>query len=709
MGKEEQLLLELNESKAMSEEQEPEEIPESPEEVDQLAGDDAGDDAGAGDGGGDGDDGDGVDAAASSEPSALRQMMSQYFMEYASYVIKDRAIPAINDGLKPVQRRILYSLREMDDGKYHKVANIVGNTMKYHPHGDMSIYNALVHVANKEYFIDRQGNFGNIYTGDVASAARYIECRLSLLAKEVLFNKEVTEFVDTYDGRNVEPVVLPAKIPLLLLQGAEGIAVGMSTRVLPHNFNEVLKAQISILRKRKFAIYPDFLHGGSMDVSEYEDGFGKIRLRATIEIASEKKLIIREIPATTTTEGLIATIEDAVNKGKLKISSINDYTAETVEIEINLPRNVYADRTVQALYAYTDCQVSISCNCLVIQDNMPVELPVSDVLRHNTERLVNTLRSELEIELQKLRDHYHERSLVQIFIENRIYKKIEKCETFEAVMAAVHKGLKPHVTNFERPVTDDDVTRLLQIAIRRISLFDLNKNQEDLRRTLEQIAEIEHNLANIVPFTIAYLKDLRKRYGSQYKRRTTIEDIEVVDVRSIALSDVKVGIDKSNGYIGTEVKSDVVMNCTEFDRLVIIKPNGTYKVVPIPEKLYVGRVAYLGKSNKELVFSMLYKERKTRECFAKRFMIDKYIMDREYSTVPKGCKVEKLSDRLGVVLRCQFEPAPRQKKDHADVKFDDIPIRGNSAKGYRVATKRIAKVLQLKRGIEQSAGDADSD
>ena len=636
-------------------------------------------------------------------------MMSQYFMEYASYVIKDRAIPDIDDGLKPVQRRILYSLQEMDDGKYHKVANIVGNTMKYHPHGDMSIYNALVHVANKEFFIDRQGNFGNIFTGDVASAARYIECRLSLLAREVLFNKEVTEFVDTYDGRNAEPVVLPAKVPLLLLQGAEGIAVGMSTRVLPHNFKEVLKAQISILRKRKFAIYPDFLQGGSMDVSEYEDGAGRIRLRATIEIASEKKLVIREIPATTTTEGLIMTIEDAVNRGKLKISSINDYTAEAVEIEINLPRNIYADRTIQALYAYTDCQVSISCNCLVIQDNMPVELPVSDVLRHNTDRLVNTLRSELEIELQKLRDHYHERSLVQIFIENRIYKKIEKCETLEAVTAAVHKGLKPHVANFERPVTDDDVAKLLQIPIRRISLFDLNKNQEDLRRTLEQIAEIEHNLANIVPFTIDYLKDLIKRYGPQYKRRTAIEEIEVVDVRSIALSDVKVGIDKSNGYIGTEVKSDVVMNCTEFDRLVIIKPNGTYKVVPIPEKLYVGRVAYLGKSDKELVFSMIYKERKTRQCFAKRFMIDKYIMDREYSTVPKGCKVEKVSDRLGVVLRCQFEPVPRQKKKHADVKFDDIPVRSSSAKGYRVATKQIAKVLQLKRGAEQSASDADAD
>jgi topoisomerase-4 subunit A len=706
MGKEEQLLLGLRESEDMPEEQETEEIPESPEEIEQLDDDgDDGDDGGGGDGGDGGDD----DAAAASEPSALRQMMSQYFMEYASYVIKDRAIPDIDDGLKPVQRRILYSLQEMDDGKYHKVANIVGNTMKYHPHGDMSIYNALVHVANKEFFIDRQGNFGNIFTGDVASAARYIECRLSLLAREVLFNKEVTEFVDTYDGRNAEPVVLPAKVPLLLLQGAEGIAVGMSTRVLPHNFKEVLKAQISILRKRKFAIYPDFLQGGSMDVSEYEDGAGRIRLRATIEIASEKKLVIREIPATTTTEGLIMTIEDAVNRGKLKISSINDYTAEAVEIEINLPRNIYADRTIQALYAYTDCQVSISCNCLVIQDNMPVELPVSDVLRHNTDRLVNTLRSELEIELQKLRDHYHERSLVQIFIENRIYKKIEKCETLEAVTAAVHKGLKPHVANFERPVTDDDVAKLLQIPIRRISLFDLNKNQEDLRRTLEQIAEIEHNLANIVPFTIDYLKDLIKRYGPQYKRRTAIEEIEVVDVRSIALSDVKVGIDKSNGYIGTEVKSDVVMNCTEFDRLVIIKPNGTYKVVPIPEKLYVGRVAYLGKSDKELVFSMIYKERKTRQCFAKRFMIDKYIMDREYSTVPKGCKVEKVSDRLGVVLRCQFEPVPRQKKKHADVKFDDIPVRSSSAKGYRVATKQIAKVLQLKRGAEQSASDADAD
>jgi topoisomerase-4 subunit A len=690
MEKEEQLLLDMSESTESEEsvpvEEDAAEFP--PDDVENDSGDD-------GDGGGD--DGEDSDGPAP-EPSALRQMMSQYFMEYASYVIKDRAIPDINDGLKPVQRRILFSLQEMDDGKFHKVANVVGNTMKFHPHGDMSICNALVHIANKEYFIERQGNFGNIFTGDPASAARYIECRLSALAREVLFNKEVTEFIDTYDGRNQEPVTVPAKIPVLLLQGAEGIAVGMSTRVLPHNFNEVLKAQIAILRNRKFAIYPDFLHGGSMDISEYEDGMGKIRLRATIETTSEKQLVIREIPATTTTEALLGTIEDAVNKGKLKISSINDYTAETVEIEINLPRNVYADRTIQALYAYTDCQVSISCNSLVISDNRPVEIPVSEMLRHNTEQLVGTLTAELQIDLAKLRDHYHDRSLVQIFIENRIYKRIEKCETFAAVMKAVHSGLKPHVKDFERPVTDADVEKLLQIPIRRISLFDLNKNQEDLRKTLETIAEVEHHLANIVQYAIDYLKDLLKRYGGDYKRRTKIENIEVVDIRAIALSDIKVGIDKSSGYIGTAVKSDTVLNCTEFDRLVIMKSDGSYKVVPIPEKLYVGPIVHVDKSNKELVFSMIYRERKTRMCFAKRFRIDKYIMDREYSSVPKGCKVEKLFERQGVVLRCQFEPAPRQKKDYADTEFDDIPIRAATAKGLRIAPKKIIKILQLKRG-----------
>ena len=641
------------------------------------------------------------------EPSALRKLMSSHFMEYASYVIKDRAIPHINDGLKPVQRRILHSLWEMDDGKFHKVANVVGNTMKYHPHGDASIGNALTHIANKEYFIDKQGNFGNILTGDGASAARYIECRLSPLAREVLFNKETTEFIDSYDGRNQEPVTLPAKVPVLLMQGTEGIAVGMSTKILPHNFSEILQAQISILRNQPYQIYPDFYQGGIMDVADYQEGNGKIRLRAKIELSDQKTLIIREIPATTTTESLMNSIEDAVNKGKLKIAALNDYTTESVEIEISLPRGVYADQSIKALYAYTDCEVSISTNCLVIADNRPNILTVRKILEYNTEKLVEDLKRELELELGKLEDQFHAKTLAQIFIENRIYKRIETSKTYESVLKEVHKGLDPFRKQLNREITNDDVERLLQIPIRRISQFDIDKNKKDLEDILAQIDQVNSNLANLKRYTINFIKSLLKKYGVQFPRCTQIENIETVDVREIALSNIKVGWDRSNGYIGTSIKGNEPIICTEYDRLVILKWDGSYKVIPIPEKLYIGPACSVMKSDKTQVYSMIYRDKKTRISYAKRFRIDKYIMDREYKTIPLGAKIDKLYDRHGIVLRCEFEPAKKQKVHHCDLDFEQTPIRGASAKGFKIANKKILKYLQSKRGTEAMPDASD--
>ncbi len=632
------------------------------------------------------------------EPSALRKMMSSYFMEYASYVIKDRAIPDINDGLKPVQRRILHSLWEMDDGKFHKVANVVGNTMKYHPHGDASIGNALVNLANKDYFIDRQGNFGNIFTGDGASAARYIECRLSPLAREVLFNKEITEFIDSYDGRNKEPISLPAKVPVLLMQGTEGIAVGMATKVLSHNFNELLKAQIKILRNKPFEIYPDFIQGGIMDVSDYHKGNGKIRLRAKFEITDQKTLIIREIPATTTTESLMDSIEDAVNKGKIKVAAMNDYTAENIEIEITLPRGVYADQTMKALYAYTDCETGISTNCLVIRNNCPWIMNVNEVLEYNTHKLVEDLRNELEIELGKLEDLFHAKTLAQIFIENRIYQRIEDCNTYEKVLQEVKSGLKSFIKQLKRDITEKDIETLLQIPIRRISQFDIDKNKKDLDDILAKIDDIKENLANIKNYTINYLKDLSKRYGKAHPRHTKIEDIETINIRAIALSNIKVGWDKSTGYVGKAVKTSEPISCTEYDRLVILGWTGVYKVIQIPDKLYIGSVASVMKSDRDQVYSMIYREKKSHISYMKRFKINKYIMDRDYRTTPPGCKIDKIYGRYGIVIRCEFAPSKGQKVQHKDIDFNDVSIRGASARGYKISPKPIIKYLQVKRG-----------
>ena len=634
--------------------------------------------------------------------SNLKDMMASYFMEYASYVIKDRAIPDINDGLKPVQRRILHSLWEIDDGSFHKVANIVGNTMKYHPHGDASIYSALVHLANKDYLIEKQGNFGNIYTGDPASAARYIECRLSPLAKRTVFYPEITAYQESYDGRNQEPITLPAKLPLLLLQGVEGIAVGMATRSLPHNFVELLQAQIAILKGQDFMLYPDFLQGGSMDVSQYQDGAGKIRIRARIDRLTEKTLIIREIPPSCTTESLINSIEDAANKGKVKISGINDYTAEQVEIEIILPRGSYADHVLDALYAYTDCEVTINSNIMLIRDNHPTQMTSSEILRYNTQKLLADLKMELNLERRKLEDQYHAKGLMQLFIEYRIYQCIEACENEEAIHHEVRSGLAPYVSTLRRSnITDEEVQYLLQIPIRRISRFDRQKNKAELEGILNRITKLDQQLARLEQYAIRYLRRLIKDYGKLYPRRTRITDLDKINVRDVALSNLKVGFDRAGGYVGTVIKSDTPFICTEFDRLLVLKWDGTYQVIPIPEKRYIASVCAVFKLNKKQVYSMIYRNRKTGQMYAKRFRIEKFILERSYQSTPDDTKVEKLFSRQNVVVRCQFAENKRQKQDHCEVEFDAIPIRSATAKGYKIASKSIVKFIQLKRGTEQ--------
>jgi len=516
----------------------------------------------------------------------VNNLYNTNFLEYASYVIKDRAIPHVDDGLKPVQRRILHTLFEVDDGKFHKVANVVGQCMKYHPHGDASIGDALVALANKDLFIDKQGNFGNIFTGDPASAVRYIECRLSPLAREVLFNPEITEYVDSYDGRNREPVTLPAKLPVLLALGAEGIAVGMSTKILPHNLIELLEAQIAYLKGSQNTVYPDFPTGGFADVSEYEDGNGKVLLRAKLDTSDPKRIVVRELPFGSTTESIIASIEAAARKGKLKIAGISDYTAENVEIEIRLARGIHTQDTVDALYAFTDCESSASVNMLVISGDKPVVMSVSQIIRRNTDSLVEILKAELKLEEKKLKDKLHAKTLEQIFIENRVYKKIEAMKTADGVTQAVFDGLKPFKAQIKREVTKEDVDTLLKIPIRRISLYDINRAKKEMDEISARLREIKKALGAIVDYTVDFLGDIIRKYRPMYPRKTQLISFKKVDVREAAQRNLKLRYDKDTGYLGHEVNGNVLLDVSPYDRVLVIRKTGAYSVINVPDKLF---------------------------------------------------------------------------------------------------------------------------
>lgn len=626
----------------------------------------------------------------------IKGMLSNNFIEYASYVIKDRAITDINDGLKPVQRRILHSLHEVDDGKFNKVANVVGNTMKYHPHGDASIYSALVTLANKDLFIEKQGNFGNIYTGDVASAARYIECRLSPLAREVLFNKDITEYTDSYDGRNKEPITLPSKIPSLLIMGTEGIAVGMSTKVLPHNFTELLNAQIKILKNKKFEIYPDFPQGGMMDVSEYDKGNGKVKVRAVIEIKDNKTLIIKEIPYNTTTQSLIASIDAASKKGQIKVSSISDYTAENVEIEIKVSRGEDAAEVIQSLYAYTDCELSISVNLITIVEGKPRMLNIDDVLEHNTMKLVEDLERELQIEKDKLEQKLHDLTLEQIFIENRIYKKIEELRDYDEIINTIKTALNKFKKLFIRELVDDDIEKLLQIRIKRISRYDIEKHQKNIDDIVADLKIVKSRMEDVVGYTVVYLRKLVNKYGKSFPRNTQITTINTVSVKDISHPDIKVYWDKKQGLFGTDVKSELFFTVSPFDKFLVISADATYKVISVDSKTFVDtKVLFLENHDPEIVFSIIYTNLDTGIAYAKKFKIEKFLTNKVYNM--GGCtngRIDYFSLNDSDKVMVHFKKKKGQRVNNKVFDFSSFEIKGASARGNKVTDKEIEKIVK---------------
>src|SRR6201987_326555 len=512
-----------------------------------------------------------LDSAALHLPEdPLKDLVNENFLQYASYVIRDRAIPQLEDGLKPVQRRILHALQEKDDGRFNKVANIVGHAMQYHPHGDASIEEALVNLTNKSYLIEGQGNFGNIFTGDPAAASRYIECRLTELARNEIFNPKLTTYVPSYDGRNREPLLLPSKLPLLLMLGSEGIAVGLSTRILPHNFIELLKAQISVLQNKRFKLLPDFQQGGLMDASEYDNGNGKIKLRAKIEKRDSNKLVIREIPFSTTTESVIASIEEAARKRKIRIRSINDFTAASVEILVSLSPGEDLEKAIAALYHFTQCEVTIHSNIVVIKGDRPVQLDIEEVVRFNTEQLVSLLKKELELRQTELRDDLHWKSLIRIFIEHRVYKRIEPCESYEAVQQAVLKGLHPFKNQLTREIAPSDVEMLLGLPIKRISKFDLHQNEEERLKIVHDLKEVEKRLRDVSAFAIDYLHRLVAQYGKQFKRHTHSTTAEEVDVRELTANERAIVLDHDRGFFGQSLKGDAAFRGSPLDRLLLV-------------------------------------------------------------------------------------------------------------------------------------------
>lgn len=625
----------------------------------------------------------------------LKHLMRRNYLEYASYVILDRAIPDAIDGLKPVQRRILHTLFTLDDGKLHKVANVAGQTMAYHPHGDAPITSALVNLATKGYLLDMQGNFGNIYTGDPAAASRYIETRLSSLARETLFNKAITEYVPSYDGRKQEPVTLPAKIPLVLMQGAEGIAVGMSTKILPHNFNELLEAEIAVLEKKPFELVPDFPTGGLLDASDYNKGKGKAKVRAKLDIVDTKTIVIREICPGTTTESLINSIDEAAKKGKLKIESINDYTSENVEIEIKLPRGHYATDILDALYAFTDCEVSLSSQVLVIKDKHPYETDVHELLELHTMALKNFLKQELLIAEENIIRKIYEKTLEQIFIENRMYKKIETIKVYEKIHESIATQLKPFHRKLKTTPTYEDREKLLNIPIRRISKFDIDRHHDEIKKLEGDLLEVQKNLKTLTRYTIRYIQNLLKKYGDLFPRKTQIKKIEEIDRKKAVEKEIKVGIDYDQGFVGTKVTSSNNFTCSNLDKIVLYFSDGTYQVIPPSDKEYVlrgNKLLWAAPVNKDTVLSCVYKDPQTKYAYAKRFSVSKFILKKIYNFIEEGMKLELLTtDELPEVY-VHFLPKPKLKQKKIKFSFGEVAVKGVAAKGKRIAPKEVSKI-----------------
>ncbi len=628
----------------------------------------------------------------------LKPLMEGYFLDYASYVIMDRAIPDLRDGCKPVQRRILHTLFETHDGKFHKVANIIGETMKLHPHGDASIADALVVLANKDYFIEKQGNFGNIVTGHPAAAPRYTECRLTPLALETLFNPALTESIPSYDGRRLEPKELPAKVPVLLMLGGEGIAVGMSTTILPHNFPELLQALIAILKGEKIELYPDFPQGGFIDISEYSDGIGKIKVRAKIEkVSGVQKLVIREIPFSTTTTSLIASIESAVQKGKVSVSKISDFTSDHVEIELALSRGAEPDKVIDQLYANTDCEVSITSNMVVIRNERPVEVTVSEYLKEFSLILKKQIKAELEHDQARLEDRRHWLTLERIFIENRVYKRLEKAGTEEAIRREVYTGMKPFSRQFVRPMKDEDVARLLDLRIRRISAYDLKKNKGEIDDIVAELRQIARKLKNLTKTVIEWLSGLNTKYGAQYPRRTEVETFHTVDKVAVAKANIRMSYDREAGYFGSSVRgSEFVMNVTEYDRILAVTADGTYRIMAPAEKAWMpGALLYAAifDKTKGAHFTLVYRDA-SGVAWGKKVHIERFITNKTYSLVKEGSLgIAYLADKKAPgTLKLSMVPAKRQKVKSVNVDPAKIPVCGLTARGLRLSAKPVEKV-----------------
>ncbi len=643
----------------------------------------------------------------------VKNIFDKNFIEFASYVIRSRAIPDLEDGLKPVQRRIMHTLFQIDDGRMHKVASVVGDCMKFHPHGDASIGGALVVLANKGIFIQRQGNFGNLYTGDEASATRYIECSVHPFAKDFLYNPHITEYVPSYDGRGKEPITFRAKLPVVLLGGAEGIAVGMSTKILPYNIREVIDAEIKCIKGEKFQIYPDSFTGGLIDVSNYNDGNGKIVTRAKFDLSDEKKIVITELPFDTTSKELLDSIDAAYKAGKIKINSVEDYTTDHCNIEIRLPRGVYSKDVEKALYAYTACEKSISCSMLVIKDNVPVVMTATEIIKFYAQRLTSIIKDELEYERGSLMEDLHARTLERIFIEERIYKKIEQMTTAEDVDKAVKKGFVPFKAELIREVTDEDVEKLLKIPIRRISLFDINKNRDQVTAINARLKEIAKRLKNLKACAIEYLEGMVEQLEKFTKldekndtrfidpklltRQTAVTTFSAVDVKTVVKRDIPLRYD-DKGYLGIKVSGGrEIIKVTPYDRILIVRKTGIWGVCDVSDKLFVDQgMYYCNYAEKEIInkvlFTVIYRDPKSNQCYIKRCRIAGWIMNRDYNFAPDGMEVLHVDTREKFKFTLNYVKKPRIKVASQEFKAQAYEEKGLKAGGVRIDTKEVESI-----------------
>ena len=646
----------------------------------------------------------------------ISNMYEDWFLEYASYVILERAVPKIEDGLKPVQRRILHSMREMHDSRYHKVANIIGNTMQLHPHGDAAIGDALVNLGQKDLLIDTQGNWGDIRTGDKSAAPRYIEARLSEFALEVSFNKAITDTQLSYDGRKNEPISLPMKFPLLLAQGAEGIAVGLSTKILPHNFNELLKACIQILKEKPFRIYPDFQTGGLIDVSQYNRGKrgGRIRVRSHIEVEDKNTLKISSIPYSVTTSSLIDSIVKANNSGKLKIKSIEDNTAEKIEIIINLVKGVSPDVTIDALYSFTNCEISVSPNCCVINDSKPEFISVNELLKISTDNTLNYLKLELQHKLEVLKEKWHLLFLEKIFIENKIYRDIEECDTWDSIINTILSKLKPHLSKLNKEVSKEDVVKLTEIKIKKITKYDKNKQKNTIKNIEHEIDELKNDIMHIVEYTIRYYEHLIKKYGNDKQRKTQIAEFDSISVKSVSIANKKLYVNRREGFIGTKLsKDEFVDKCSNVDDVIVFLEDGRYIVTKVSDKKYIGKnIKYIStwkKNDNHMIYNVVYKDGKSKFSYVKRFSVPTLIRDRFYN-ITKNSENSKIlyftanPNSESEIINIYLNSKAKAKNKVFEYDFKSISIKNRSSKGNILTKYLVRKITQKSLGESTLGG-----